>query len=231
MSNITKNLLFKKSFVPYLKKMKWPPIWSTQACTDVVRPLSKPSNMGRHVSHSMLPLCLQRWVLEKQHLHFRWVFFFQVCIHLSLPQVNSDVVFYSRNKDGTLEPVKVNPSHVGRMILTKAPGSMGRRDITDQYKFPEGNWMHLSQSMKRNSQSAGQKKIYNEWVSSIVFHIERQRQVFNILISAGCWFDCDYWLIIWHHIWTEPFQSWNQLAGIVFACFKPKLASTNRINA
>lgn len=57
---------------------------------------------------------------------------------LSLLQVNSDVVFYTRNKDGTLQTVKVNPNHVGRMILTKASGSMERRDITDQYKFPEG---------------------------------------------------------------------------------------------
>lgn len=54
-------------------------------------------------------------------------------------EVNSDVVFYTRNKDGTLQTVKVNPNHVGRMILTKAPGSMERRDITDQYKFPEGS--------------------------------------------------------------------------------------------
>ncbi|XP_075884373.1 coagulation factor XIII A chain [Nelusetta ayraudi] len=54
-------------------------------------------------------------------------------------EVNSDVVFYTRNKDGTLQTVKVNPNHVGRMILTKAPGSMERRDITEQYKFPEGS--------------------------------------------------------------------------------------------
>nr|XP_046236903.1 coagulation factor XIII A chain [Scatophagus argus] len=54
-------------------------------------------------------------------------------------EVNSDVVFYSRNKDGTMEPVKVNQSHVGRVVLTKSPGDMTRRDITDQYKFPEGS--------------------------------------------------------------------------------------------
>lgn len=53
-------------------------------------------------------------------------------------EVNSDVVFYSRSKDGSMEPVKVNQSHVGRMVLTKAAGEMTRRDITDQYKFPEG---------------------------------------------------------------------------------------------
>uniref|UniRef100_A0A667YSI2 protein-glutamine gamma-glutamyltransferase n=1 Tax=Myripristis murdjan TaxID=586833 RepID=A0A667YSI2_9TELE len=54
-------------------------------------------------------------------------------------EVNSDVVFYSRRRDGTLEPVKVNRAHVGRMILTKAPGLETSRDITEQYKFPEGS--------------------------------------------------------------------------------------------
>lgn len=54
-------------------------------------------------------------------------------------EVNSDVVFYSRSKDGTMVPVKVNRTHVGRMVLTKNAGDMTRRDITDQYKFPEGS--------------------------------------------------------------------------------------------
>ncbi|XP_008321802.2 coagulation factor XIII A chain [Cynoglossus semilaevis] len=54
-------------------------------------------------------------------------------------EVNSDVVFYSRRKDGTMDPVRVNHSHVGRMVLTKTPLKMTRRDITDQYKFPEGS--------------------------------------------------------------------------------------------
>uniref|UniRef100_A0A665URW3 protein-glutamine gamma-glutamyltransferase n=1 Tax=Echeneis naucrates TaxID=173247 RepID=A0A665URW3_ECHNA len=54
-------------------------------------------------------------------------------------EINSDVVFYSRSKDGTLQPVKVNRRHVGRMVLTKALGNMTRRDITDQYKFSEGS--------------------------------------------------------------------------------------------
>ncbi|TNN24733.1 Coagulation factor XIII A chain [Liparis tanakae] len=53
-------------------------------------------------------------------------------------EVNSDVVFYTRSKDGSLEPVKVNRTHVGRMVLTKTPGDVTRRDISDQYKFPEG---------------------------------------------------------------------------------------------
>ncbi|XP_030609405.1 LOW QUALITY PROTEIN: coagulation factor XIII A chain-like [Archocentrus centrarchus] len=52
-------------------------------------------------------------------------------------EINSDVVFYSRSKDGTMAPVKVNRTHVGRLVLTKSPGNVTRRDITDQYKFSE----------------------------------------------------------------------------------------------
>ncbi|KAL6490925.1 hypothetical protein MHYP_G00012700 [Metynnis hypsauchen] len=67
----------------------------------------------------------------------------QVCYPFDAPfvfaEVNSDVLFYSRNKEGTLQPVKVNTSHVGRMVLTKAVLHDGRKDITDQYKFPEGS--------------------------------------------------------------------------------------------
>ncbi|GAA6215973.1 coagulation factor XIII A chain-like [Lates japonicus] len=54
-------------------------------------------------------------------------------------EVNSDVVFYSRKKDGTMEPVKVNRTHIGRLVLTKNPGDLTRRDITNQYKFSEGS--------------------------------------------------------------------------------------------
>ncbi|XP_025761288.1 coagulation factor XIII A chain [Oreochromis niloticus] len=54
-------------------------------------------------------------------------------------EINSDVVFHSRRKDGTMEPVRVNRTHVGRLVLTKSPGDVTRRDITDQYKFAEGS--------------------------------------------------------------------------------------------
>ncbi|XP_077083619.1 coagulation factor XIII A chain [Siphateles boraxobius] len=66
----------------------------------------------------------------------------QICYPFDAPfvfaEVNSDVVFYRRHKDGTLDAVKVNTTHVGRMVLTKAVLHDGRRDITNQYKFPEG---------------------------------------------------------------------------------------------
>ncbi|XP_037334947.2 coagulation factor XIII A chain [Pungitius pungitius] len=67
----------------------------------------------------------------------------QLCFPFDAPfvfaEVNSDVVFYTRDKDGTLEAVKVNRTHIGSAVLTKTPAAMTRRDITDQYKFPEGS--------------------------------------------------------------------------------------------
>nr|XP_057922617.1 coagulation factor XIII A chain isoform X3 [Doryrhamphus excisus] len=54
-------------------------------------------------------------------------------------EVNSDMVFYSRRRDGSLETVQVKRSHIGRLVLTKAAGTLSRRDITEQYKFPEGS--------------------------------------------------------------------------------------------
>ncbi|KAJ8007947.1 hypothetical protein DPEC_G00099470 [Dallia pectoralis] len=64
---------------------------------------------------------------------------FQFDARFVFAEVNSDVVFKSRNRDGTLTTVKVNTSHVGRMVLTKSPGQDTRRDITDHYKFKEGS--------------------------------------------------------------------------------------------
>ncbi|XP_077357690.1 coagulation factor XIII A chain [Festucalex cinctus] len=67
----------------------------------------------------------------------------EICFPFDAPfvfaEVNSDMVFYSRRKDGSMVPVRVNRSHIGRMVLTKAPGGWSRRDITDRYKFPEGS--------------------------------------------------------------------------------------------
>ena len=52
--------------------------------------------------------------------------------------MNSDVVFYQRNRDGSLGPVRKNMKPLGHMVLSKALGSNGRREITDAYKIPEG---------------------------------------------------------------------------------------------
>lgn len=54
-------------------------------------------------------------------------------------QVNSDVVFHKRDRYGTLTPYKVDKTHVGQAIYTKAVGGSSAVDITHTYKYPEGN--------------------------------------------------------------------------------------------
>lgn len=141
-----------------------------KGCTDVDLHQSWPSNMDKFAFHLMHPLCSLRSVyLPLEPLRSIWTFWkitikvniFNIHILCFVPnshrfsqlfftclssmQVNSDVVFYARKNDGTMEPVKLNQTHVGRMILTKAAGSEGCRDLIDQYKFPEGQWSHRTQ--------------------------------------------------------------------------------------
>uniref|UniRef100_A0A667YVR0 protein-glutamine gamma-glutamyltransferase n=1 Tax=Myripristis murdjan TaxID=586833 RepID=A0A667YVR0_9TELE len=54
-------------------------------------------------------------------------------------EVNSDVVFYKRDRYGTLTPFRVDKRHVGQLVLTKAVGSDRPFDITYTYKYREGN--------------------------------------------------------------------------------------------
>ncbi|XP_058879413.1 coagulation factor XIII A chain-like [Acipenser ruthenus] len=66
----------------------------------------------------------------------------QICFKYDAPfifaEVNSDVVYWKRMRDGTQQPIKVNKHHVGRMVLTKEVGRDEIKNITDLYKFPEG---------------------------------------------------------------------------------------------
>ncbi|XP_061664425.1 coagulation factor XIII A chain isoform X2 [Syngnathoides biaculeatus] len=73
-------------------------------------------------------------------------------------EVNSDMVFHSRKKDGSTTVVKVNRTHIGRMVLTKATGGSGRRDVTDQYKFPEGSAEERTVLEKAEAYSCGREK-------------------------------------------------------------------------
>uniref|UniRef100_UPI0037E931ED coagulation factor XIII A chain-like isoform X1 n=2 Tax=Semicossyphus pulcher TaxID=241346 RepID=UPI0037E931ED len=54
-------------------------------------------------------------------------------------EVNSDVVFHKRDRYGTLSPFRVDKTHVGQAICTKAVGSNAPSDITNTYKFHEGS--------------------------------------------------------------------------------------------
>ena len=53
-------------------------------------------------------------------------------------QVNADIRYYSVER-GAKTLTRVNTSHVGKTISTKAVGSGRRNDVTHQYKFPEGS--------------------------------------------------------------------------------------------
>lgn len=43
-------------------------------------------------------------------------------------------------KDGTREVQYIDKTHVGQKLLTKEIGGNGQLDITDLYKFSEGNY-------------------------------------------------------------------------------------------
>lgn len=47
-------------------------------------------------------------------------------------------------KDGTRVIEHIDKTHIGKLILTKEIGSDGTKDITEQYKFQEGNWLHMA---------------------------------------------------------------------------------------
>ena len=52
-------------------------------------------------------------------------------------QVNADIRYYTVNPDRTLTLTRVNSTHVGKNISTKAVGSSAREDVTLDYKFAE----------------------------------------------------------------------------------------------
>ncbi|XP_067910557.1 coagulation factor XIII A chain-like [Heterodontus francisci] len=54
-------------------------------------------------------------------------------------EVNSDIVYWKRQKDGSLIKGDVKTDEVGKLILTKEMGSDSSEDITDQYKYQEGS--------------------------------------------------------------------------------------------
>ncbi|XP_058141173.1 coagulation factor XIII A chain [Dasypus novemcinctus] len=65
-----------------------------------------------------------------------------VCFQFDAPfvfaEVNSDLVYIMIKKDGTHVVQAVDATHVGKLIVTKELGGDGMNDITDTYKFQEG---------------------------------------------------------------------------------------------
>ncbi|GCC30889.1 hypothetical protein chiPu_0009343 [Chiloscyllium punctatum] len=54
-------------------------------------------------------------------------------------EVNSDIVYWNKQKDGSLIKGDVKTDEVGKLVLTKEIGSDSRKDITNQYKHEEGS--------------------------------------------------------------------------------------------
>lgn len=65
-----------------------------------------------------------------------------VCFQFDAPfvfaEVNSDLVYITAKKDGTHVVASVDSTHIGKLIVTKETGGDGMVDITDTYKFQEG---------------------------------------------------------------------------------------------
>lgn len=65
-----------------------------------------------------------------------------VCFQFDAPyvfaEVNSDLVYITAKKDGTHVVETVDATHIGKLIVTKQIGGDGINDITDTYKFQEG---------------------------------------------------------------------------------------------
>ncbi|XP_072235163.1 coagulation factor XIII A chain-like [Leuresthes tenuis] len=54
-------------------------------------------------------------------------------------EVNSDIIYIKRDRYGTMTPFKVDTTYIGKLILTKAIGSMTAQNVTFTYKYPEGS--------------------------------------------------------------------------------------------
>ncbi|XP_046958906.1 coagulation factor XIII A chain isoform X2 [Lynx rufus] len=65
-----------------------------------------------------------------------------ICFQFDAPfvfaEVNSDLIYITVKKDGTHVVENVDTTHIGKLIVTKEVGGDGIRDITDTYKFQEG---------------------------------------------------------------------------------------------
>ncbi|KAM6135445.1 coagulation factor XIII A chain isoform 1-T2 [Pterocles gutturalis] len=66
-----------------------------------------------------------------------------VCFQFDAPfvyaEVNSDIVYSRREKNGTQVIEKIDTTHIGQLIVTKQVGGDGMMEITEEYKFQEGS--------------------------------------------------------------------------------------------
>lgn len=53
--------------------------------------------------------------------------------------MNSDVIYSRREKNGAQIIEKIDTTHIGKLIVTKGVGTDEMVEITEEYKFQEGN--------------------------------------------------------------------------------------------
>ncbi|NWH25905.1 F13A factor, partial [Grus americana] len=66
-----------------------------------------------------------------------------VCFQFDAPfvyaEVNSDIVYSRREKNGIQVIERIDTTHIGQLIVTKKVGDDGMMEITEEYKFQEGS--------------------------------------------------------------------------------------------
>ncbi|KAM8823302.1 coagulation factor XIII A chain-like [Spinachia spinachia] len=89
-------------------------------------------------------------------------------------EVNSDVVFYKKDRFGTLTPYKVNKTMVGQAIYTKAVGMNEPYDITQNYKYPEGS--HQDEATMRRAEEYGCERDHSDLPQDTMsVHVEAEQ--------------------------------------------------------
>lgn len=122
-----------------------------RACFAAARLPSARSAMVRSTSNTTAPLCLPRFVgfsvsrgvLSRNILGMTERRLSKPDLVPRLLQVNSDKIYWQKNKDGTFSQFCSEKNTVGLSISTKAVGSDEREDITHLYKHPEGKTKKL----------------------------------------------------------------------------------------
>ncbi|TDG96376.1 hypothetical protein EPR50_G00240520 [Perca flavescens] len=90
-------------------------------------------------------------------------------------EVNSDVVFYQRDRYGTLTPYKVKTDYIGKAVYTKSLGSNSPNNITQNYKYPQGS-EEDNRTMAR-SEEYGVKRHHSELPATTLSIIINAREV------------------------------------------------------
>lgn len=56
-------------------------------------------------------------------------------------EVNGDRIHWTIDTDGNMEAIAEEKSIVGRFLSTKAVNTISREDVTNCYRYAEGEWM------------------------------------------------------------------------------------------